>query len=223
MLIPEPAKVDPNAARKLDLALHPEKKIPKIEGPSTAKKPGCCAGMACCKPKAPKAPSISPPKLKAPKMNAPKLNAPKLEGPKTAKSSGCCGPKKPVYQPTSNGFVVIPLDNTNLTPKEQLGFNTKNLQPGYTIVPITAAESYRLANKVNANKKIVPYDQEQLDKGVTNLGVVPMSIPQPPPIVRESNEIPEQKTRNEHNTSVKLVKQNVVRNNTELPEGKTMK
>jgi hypothetical protein len=38
----------------------------------------------------------------------------------------------------------------------------------------------------------------QLDKGVTNLGVVPMSIPQPPPIVRETNEIPEQKTRNEH-------------------------
>jgi len=127
-------------------------------------------------------------------MSAPKLSAPKVEAPKApgcCAGFSCCGPKKPVYQPTSNGFVVIPLDNTNLTPKEQLGFNTKNLQPGYTIVPISAAESYRLANKMNPNKKIIPYDQQQLDKGVTNLGVVPLNIPQKPPIVRETAEIPE--------------------------------
>jgi hypothetical protein len=103
----------------------------KLEGPKVSCYSAMCGkcGMGNgCKPKI-KAPSLTPPKLKTPKMNAPKLSAPKVDKPKVGCCAGmsCCGPKKPVYQPTSNGFVVIPLDNTNSTPKEQLASNNKNL------------------------------------------------------------------------------------------------
>jgi len=83
--------------------------------------------------------------------------------------------------------------------------------PGYAIVPISQAQSYTLANSVNPNKKIVPYDKEQLEQGITNLGVVPMSVPEEPEkkIVKGTNDLPGQKTRTEHQTSTKFVEQSV--------------
>lgn len=73
-------------------------------------------------------------------MSAPKLSGPKIEKPKMGCCTGyvCCA-KKPTYQPAANAFAVIPLDNTVLTEKQALEFDTKNISPGYAVVPITAA------------------------------------------------------------------------------------
>lgn len=38
------------------------------------------------------------------------------------------------------------------------GFDTKNQKPGYAVVPITAAQSYKFANMKHAEKKIIPYN-----------------------------------------------------------------
>ena len=42
MVIGDAPAVDPNGARKLDMAINPEKRLkPKMEGPKLAKNPGC--------------------------------------------------------------------------------------------------------------------------------------------------------------------------------------
>ena len=180
----------------------PKMSAPKFEGP----KVGCCGKLSlgcagcmgcstCCKPKI-KPPSISPPKLKTPKMSAPKI-----AGPKAPMCGSCCGPKVPKYQPQQNAFAVIPLDNTKLNNKwgqtDIAGMNKdsntirhQTAIPGYAIVPITQAQSYKLANSADPNKKIIPYDNEQLEQGITNLGVVPMSLPEEAKAVKASNELP---------------------------------
>lgn len=106
---------------------------------------------------------------------------------------GNCCAKKPTYTPAANAFAVIPLDNTKLVDRKELSFDTKNSQPGYAVVPISAKESYRLANMANAKKKIIPYNQEQLDQGVNQLGVVPMYVEQKPELkaVKPTTDLPD--------------------------------